>query len=217
MPLNAADFSATGITHASDSITIWDDFGDYYTTSWEFKEADPVNNPVMVGLSIPVYWKDFNNIGIETGILAKIYSLHGGAGVYFEGSIGRIGINASTGISSPLTGNFYKTTIVPATYAYPGDPGMYLNGNFRNPSSFRANVNVETNDSLGIFSSVSLKWHFIKWLYLEGGYSYYGKSGTKITGITVDTSYTSEDKYDTDGSISLAGRHVIYLGAGIGF
>jgi hypothetical protein len=69
----------------------------------------------------------------------------------------------------------------------------------------------------GLFASVSLKWHFIDWLYLEGSYSYYGKTEEKITGLSVKTDYTSEEKYDMKGSISLTDRQIIYMGIGIGF
>jgi hypothetical protein len=217
LPLNEADVSISGIDHMSDTITITDGFGDHYTTSWEFEERDPVNIPVAASLSFPVYWKDFNNgMGIETGIISKIYLPHGGAGGYLEGTVGPVSINISLGPSMVID-SFYGTPTKPAGPAWNGDPGIYINGDFHNPSSFRANVSVNETPTLGIFSSVALKWHFIKWLYLEGGYSYYGKTETKITGLAVDTRYTTEEKYDMDGFVSLAGRHVIYLGLGIGF
>jgi hypothetical protein len=65
--------------------------------------------------------------------------------------------------------------------------------------------------------SNAVKWHFIDYLYLETGYSYYGKTGTNITGLSVKTRYTKEEKYDMDASIFLTDRHVIYLGIGVGF
>jgi hypothetical protein len=217
LPLNEVDVSISGIDNLSDTITITDGFGDYYTTSWEFGERDPVNLPYAASLTIPVYWKDFkNSLDIESGIISKFYSPHGGVGAYIEGTAGAVGINVSVGASMILDGS-YGVSTKPAGPAWNGDPGIYINGDFHSPSSFRANVSVDSTPSPGIFSSVALKWHFIKWLYLEGGYSYYGKTKTKITGITVDTRYTTKEKYDMDGSVSLTDRHVIYLGIGVGF
>jgi hypothetical protein len=219
LPLNGIDVSVSGIESLSDTITITDGFGDRYTTSWEFGEEDTVSLPyVAASLTIPVYWKDFNNgMGIETGIVSKFYLPHGGAGVYLEGSRGSIGVNASIG-ASISTGSFYKISTKPASPAWAGDPGIYINGDFHAPSSFRANVSVNETPSMGsIFSSVALKWHFIDWLYFEGGYTYYGETETKITGLSVDTAYTAERKYDMDGFISLTDRHIIYVGIGIGF
>ncbi|GAB6390675.1 MAG: hypothetical protein MdMp014T_0048 [Treponematales bacterium] len=71
LPLNDVDVSVEGIENISDTVTIRDVFGDYYTTSWKFEKKDPLNIPVAASVSIPCYWKDFNKIGIETGILMK--------------------------------------------------------------------------------------------------------------------------------------------------
>jgi hypothetical protein len=208
--------SISGINHVADTITIRDGFGDTYRTSWEFKEKEPDNIPVAVNLSIPIYWKDFDNgMGVETGFMSKVYIPHVGLGGYIEGSAGPISINASIGFSAP-TEQYYETASEPASPAWAGDPGIYINGKFHNPSSFKADVGVYGEPSWGIFSSIALKWHFIKWLYLEGGYSYYGKTEEKITGITVDTDYTAKEEYDMDGFISLSDRHLIYIGLGIG-
>jgi hypothetical protein len=211
------DVSVSGISHISDTISIRDGFWDLYTTSWEFKEKEPDDTPVAVSLSIPVYWKDFNSLmGIETGFIAKLYLPHGGFGSYLEGSVGSVSINGSVGISME-TGEFYSIATKPAGPAWDGDPGMYLNGNFRDPSLFEANAVVNADRLPGLFASVELKWHFIKWIYFEGGYAYYGKTETKIKGITVDTRYTAQETYDTDGFISLTDRHVPYLGLGVGY
>ncbi|GAB6390676.1 MAG: hypothetical protein MdMp014T_0049 [Treponematales bacterium] len=112
---------------------------------------------------------------------------------------------------------YYEISSKPAGDAYNGDPGMYINGKFEEPSTLVADVTVNENSHPSIFSSISVKWHFIDYLYLETGYSYYGKTGTNITGLSVKTRYTKEEKYDMDASIFLTDRHVIYLGIGVGF
>jgi hypothetical protein len=53
--------------------------------------------------------------------------------------------------------------------------------------------------------------------FLESGYSYYGKTESKITELSVKTDYTAEETYPMNGSISLTDRHIIYMGIGIGF
>jgi hypothetical protein len=216
----AADIepSVSGINRISDTISIRDGFGNLYTTSWEFNTDKPDNNHMAASLSIPIYWKDFKNggVNIETGFMAKLYLPHGGLGGYVEGSVGPISVNGSVGITYE-TGEFYSIATKPAGPAWDGDPGIYLSGKFNDPSLFKANVSVNADSRPGIFASAALKWHFIKWMYIEGGYVYYGKTETKITGITVDTRYTAQKTYDMDGFISLPEQQVIYLGLGFGY
>ena len=215
--LNAGGISVENIECMSGTIRIKDGYGDIYTTSWVFNEKEPANTPVAASLSIPVYWKDFNEgIDIEAGIISKTSLLYGGGGVYFEGTVGSIGINLAAGGSLPVA-TYYETSSKPAGYAWQSDPGMYIGGKFRDPSSFQADVSVKSELIPGLFASVSLKWHFIDWLYFEGGYSYYGKTEEKITGLSVKTDYTFEEKYGMNGSISLTDRQIVYMGIGIGF
>jgi hypothetical protein len=191
--LNDGGISVENIERMSGTISTRDGYGDYYTTSWAFNEKEPDNTPVAASLSIPVYWKDFNEgLGIEAGIIARTFLPYSGGGPYFEGTVGSIGINFAAGVSLPVNTYYYETSSKPAGYAWAGDPGMYIGGKFRDPSSFQADVSVKSELIPGLFASVSIKWHFIDWLYLEGGYSYYGKTEAKITGLSVKTDYTSE-------------------------
>jgi hypothetical protein len=214
--LNDNTISVEGFENAAGSISISDGFGDRYTTSWEVKKEDPLNIPIAFDLSIPLYWKDFrNDINIETGILGKLYLPHIGAGFYLEGTKNRLSVKLAAGGCRP--GDYYTIETTPASYAWYGDPGIYSDGNFHNPSTLEAEVTVDQQLNYGLFASASLKWHFIKWLYLEGGYSYYGETGIDITGISAKTDYTEKKTYDYNGSISLTDRHIIYLGIGIGY
>jgi len=217
LPLKEAVLEIDNINEMSDTIEIVDGFGDHYATSWELKQKEnEFDVPFYVCLSFPCYWRDFSDdTNIETGIIAKMLFPHyNGAGIYFEGTKGRFGVSTSIGISMVSTP--YEVITKPAGKAWANDPGIYTNGSFHSPYTFNAKVDIKEDLKPGFFISIAGKWHFLRFLYLEDGYSYYGKAGTEIKSIKVSTSYTKDKEYDASGSATISGNHIFYIGIGVG-
>lgn len=198
------------------TVTLVDDFGDGYSFQVTQNAYSGPAFQFPYSLRIPLYNNDHMSVGLTSTIRLFMDGPFGGgslmgshAGLYVSYAVtDSLSLIGSAGISQYMVSA--QTDEVHA--AWPGDPGLYHNGEFNEPGT---SFSVSGTTDYAASFSVGAKYNILPWLFVEGSCSWW-PDGT-ITEYTYTVGNIEVVDASMPAPISVSGGVQVWVGLGVGF